>query len=423
WIAKALCADTATDAPVSADPFEGCPEGSALRNMRPGDVLPYNNIDQAGVQMCDSYPLVDARGDTLYIHTFDYEPFNEFNQHSGSDGYDVYSVTANTVSYSNTKDGGGYGSTFFGGEGTPGEGWVLFPATDFLPPENSSAQAYWPIAGVYWEHDAQEFPGPAPAGYSTNTLTLWEAVPGLAFGGADGGPVKAMDALVSYHGLETDDGETPTEQFLQDGHLEVFYFTAYYGLTRWEVWRPDGEGNPAADCPCGGAAVRTLKGSTYTISDCHDWSVVRLREASARPAWPVVNANLLHYPHFTAGLVDDNSTAPGVWRRSGQSSDGHTTNWAIEISSTGADGNDGTGMAYLATNCGVGAEGHCGDQAVYQDIPATAACSNCTLLFGANARTAAGTGELALALQGVDDAGRVLWEEEIAESLTDDNGT
>lgn len=103
-----------------------------MRKIQPSDPLPYNNFEQLGYQICDSYILLDTKGKNLYFHNFDYAPFNEFNQYSGSDGYDVYKIMSNTVSISNTKDGGGYGSTFFGSGCSFGNGWALFPTTNFL---------------------------------------------------------------------------------------------------------------------------------------------------------------------------------------------------------------------------------------------------------------------------------------------------
>lgn len=62
-----------------------------------------------GYQISDSFSLFDTAGNPLFLHTFDYAPFNQFSQHSGSDGYDVYVVSNGAISVSNTKDGGGYG--------------------------------------------------------------------------------------------------------------------------------------------------------------------------------------------------------------------------------------------------------------------------------------------------------------------------
>jgi hypothetical protein len=427
WLVKSVCVDVNTNAVLSADPYS-CPPNSTISKLSLGSALPYNNIEQMGVQISDSFTIVDKHGSTLYIHNFDYSPFNEFNQHSGSDGYDIYQVEKDVVSISNTKDGGGYGSTFFGSDCQFGNGWALFPTTDFLTP----AQDYWPIAGVYWEKSAQSFPGNCPGGYSTDTLTVWEMQDDFLFGGINSNPTKPMKTLVSYHGYETPDGSTPTANFLTNGHLEVFYFTVQYGLTRWEVWAPtssaDGghstthhKGKTAehiaeADSlnECSGSSSAVFKGQSFTITNCHDWSAVRLLDPPVLPSWPVVNANLLQYFHFEGGMSEE-ASEKGLWHRFGSSSDGHETNWSVQ--SSVSDG----GMAYLSVNCGAGAGATCGpsgSQAVYQDIPLEVLSENVwgNLLYGVNVKTAEGTGSFTLALQLLDTEGAVVWQDVVTDS-------
>jgi hypothetical protein len=398
-----------------------------------GDPLPYNNFEQMGYQICDSFALLDSTGSPLYFHTFDYEPFNVFNQYSGSDGYDVYSISADTISVSNTKDGGGYGSTFFGSKCSYGNGWAIFPTTDFL----AGGQGYWPISGVYWEHNGLSSPGPCPSSYSTNTLTSWELVKAFQFSGVNGNPAKTIDAMVSYHGFETaKDGVSPTDNFLQNGHLEVFYYTQLYGLTRWEVWFPSTAatvteqprgGRRLSATECSGSGTGVYKGIEFTITDCHDWSQVRpapsvlevlnSQNVSAQidvkstanfiPSWPLVNANLLQHAHFEASGLSETYQI-GKWGRFGTSPAGNLINWSALVSTTGGDANDGTGMAYLAFNCGAGGDGQCGSlgsQAVYQDIAVDASvCAGCTYMYGVNARTAPGesAGTLQIGLQVLD---------------------
>jgi hypothetical protein len=432
WLVKSVCIDVNTNTALSVDPY-CCPINSTMSKLSLGSALPYNNIEQTGVQISDSFPIVDKHGSTLYIHNFDYAPFNEFNQHSGSDGYDIYHIEKDVVSISNTKDGGGYGSTFFGFGCQFGNGWALFPTADFSTP----AQDYWPIAGVYWEKSAQSFPGDCPGGYSTDTLTVWDMRVDFLFGGMNGNPTKSMNTLVSYHGYETSDGSTPTANFLMNGHLEVFYFTVQYGLTRWEVWTPtsssssesgnntttqhtgkeEEEHNPYSDSlkECSGSASALFKGQSFTISNCHDWSTVRLLDVPVLPVWPVVNANLLQYFHFEGGICEDTSQGMGLWHRFGSSSDGHETNWSVQTSS--ADG----GMSYLALNCGAAIGATCGpsgSQAMYQDIPVAALPDDVwgNMLYGVNIKTTDGTGSFSLALQLLDAKGSVLWQDVVTDN-------
>jgi hypothetical protein len=393
--------------------------------LQAGDKVAYNNYEQMGYQISDSFALLHADGTELYLHNFDYYPFNEFNQHSGSDGYDIYSVDDKTVSYSNTKDGGGYGSTFFGDRCSFGGGWVLFPTGNYL----AGSEGYWPISGVYWEQDGLDHPGSCPSGYSRNTLTLWELKPGYSFSGVNNNPVKFIDTIVSYHGYETDDGITPTSNFLKNGHLEVFYFTVPYGITRWEVWAVPGSVYSAAHrrnmmSECSGAGSQMFKNQTFDIIACHDWSNVKVLFSPIIPLWPVVNANILKHFHFDSGLSDDQLGA-GLWYRFGQSPAGNLVNWAILTSTASSDANNGQGTKYLAINCGAGDDGQCGlpgTQAIYQDVSTTEACSGCGILFGANVRTASGTGCITIALQALDRSMKVYWQDTVNECVSADNG-
>lgn len=194
WLTKSVCLDESTGDILSIDPFDCC---KSMRKYQIGDPLVYSNIDQFSYQISDSYTLLDKSGQYLIFHSFDYEPFNVFNQHSGSDGYDVYSVGSEVVSITNTKDGGGYGSTFFGSSCSFGEAWVLFPTVGFTEP----GQSFYPISGVYWEKNGEEFPGGCPNGYSADTLTSWELLEKFSFGGMNANRIKAMDTLLSYHGM------------------------------------------------------------------------------------------------------------------------------------------------------------------------------------------------------------------------------
>lgn len=435
WIVKTICV-SGDGTILKSDPYYACPNGSAARNIQLGDALPYNNYEQMGYQICDSFSLLDKMGKEIFLHTFDYYPFNEFNQHSGSDGYDIYDFLKGVLSVTNTKDGGGYGSTFYGDHCQFGNGWVLFPTDNFI----DGGEGYWPIAGVYWERKTEEFPGSCPTGYSRNTLTIWEPVTTHDFGGINGNTVKTMQTLVSYHGFETDDGATPTDSFLQQGHLEVFYYTMEYGLTMWEVWTPMSvyiqsrsmeQLHIAASNECSGPENRVFKGLTYTVTDCHDWSNVQFINSSGVLQWPLVNSNLLRHSHFVSddALSDDESIV-GLWHRFGLSADGHSVNWVSSVSTGGSDGSSGSGVAFLAMNCGASAGSNCGppgSQAIYQDVllPLNTypACAECSYLYGVNVRTEIGTGSLSIAVQLLDDNNYVVWQDLHTDAnILSDNG-
>lgn len=419
WALKSVCAASDGDL-VAADPYGGCPTGTELRKIGPGDPLPYNSYEQMGYQISESMQLLDASWSPLWMHSFDYAPFNQFNLFSGSDGFDVYARIGGSLSVSGTRDGGGYGTTFFGASCSLGGGWVLFP----LSRPTAAGQGTFPIAGTYWEHGGQSSPGSCPRGYSTNTLTSWQLDPAYAFGGIGGNATKTMKALISVHGYETDDGTTPTANFLDRGHLEVFYFTREYGLTRWEVWTPQHQrptgGNKSE---CSGPDTATYKGTPFVIQYCHDWSSAVPLTSAVLPSWPLPAANLLKYSHFEAGFSD--GSGMGLWHRFGRSPAGYLVNWSSLVSTGGGDGAYGSGMRYLATNCGAGAGSGCGPggtQAIYQDIPASRFRSEGAVLYGIDARSESGTGQLQVALQVVDGSGRVLWQDVSGTTLAPDNG-
>lgn len=436
-----------------------------MRKIRIGEKLPYNNIEQTGSQVSDSYPLLDSKGNVIYFHSFDYEPFNVYNQWGGSDGYDVYKFDNGMIGISNTQDGGGFGSTFFGASCNMGSGWQLFPSNiSCTNTTNSSSGSYnthncsisgqgqWPISGVYWEQEGEDFPGNCPKSYSKNTLTSWEVQPSFLFGGKNYNPTKVMPTLVSYHGFETDDGINPTASFLAQAHLEVFYYTQFYGLTRWEVWQPLAQNPPNngnVEKQCSGSAEATYKNVKFIKIDCHDWSAVRsLGDAPVLPPWPLVNGNLLSKFHFGAGSLAADATRSKIpsslWHRFGTSKLGHVTNWSLKVGKDSTDSKNGNGVNYLAINCGVSgpddACGPLGSQGVYQDVPISTAmaltasksklssgtksnisASN-TFLFGANVRTQTGTGTFQVALQLLSISGKVLWQEVAVDSVGSDNG-
>lgn len=420
WIMKSVCVNAQGNL-VSADPYYGCPIGTTIRKIQVGDAMPYNNFNQMKYQISDSFVLLDKVGAPLYLHNFDYFPFNEYNAHSASDGFDIYALNNNVVSYSNTKDGGGYGTTFFGANCTFGSGWVLFPTTNFLSP----SQGFWPIAGNYWEQNGQAFFGSCPLGYSTNTLTSWEFKSAYNYGGINANPVKAMQTIVSYHGFETDDGVNASQNFIQRGHLEVYYFTREYGLTRWEVWTPVQQAILGSNKnECNGASTATYKNNTFVIQYCHDWSNVAPVTTSLIPEFPIENSNILQFSHFDSGL-SDSYLGMGFWYRFGNSLQGNLINWSYGHSTQGPDAAYGSGFQYLSTNCGSTLPNGCGapgSQAIYQDTPISAFCSSCTYLYGVKARTQSGTGTIQAAIQIINSSGQVLWQDVVQGIVVPDNG-
>ncbi len=387
WLVRKVCADS-SDRPVPTDPYDGCPSGTTMRQQKMGDPLPYHIADLPGEQRADAWWTYDKDMNPYYFHTFDYTPFNQYNLFSYSDGHDSYSIKNGWVSIADTRDGGGYGTTWWGSGCTVGGGWVLFPTSNFL----SGGSATLPIGGTGWEQEGQTAPG--VCGGQIQSLTTWELKNDFSFGGADGQPVKTMDTLVSYHGNATDD------------HLEIFYFTQIYGPTRWETWRP-ANNNPAKSLHCASADIITYQGKQWVMTDCREWTRVTLATPSdvVPPVWPLPLANILLHWHW------DNDWQQS-WQKGGTASDGGPMNWTMAASTYPQDtgslyGYSLAGTHYLLTNCGVlSNSARCGWNGSYeqlwQDLPASQFVSGTTYVFGIDARTVAGTGSLVLGLQQLD---------------------
>ena len=416
WLAKDICADAA-NRPVPADPYYVCPTGTSLRKIQPGDPLPYYNFDQPSIQQSDTFPLLDAYGNALYMHTFDYPPYNQFNLYSGSDGYDYYLVDSTWVSSPGTRDGGGYGTEFFGPNCALGDAWVYFPSSSFLN-YTGGASAVTPISGnIYWEQNLLSYPGNCVSNYDYPT-TFWQTK-ATSFGGLDGNPVKTMDAMVAFHNYH------PTAQY----NLEVYWFTQQYGLTMWQSWAPASAINPDTGLPytkttnCIVPNTVSFGGFTYVVNDCHDWSNVKLATTAVIPQWPLPPANLLQHSHFDdgGGFLTSNDGSFYNWHRGGNSAEGNIINWGTYNSTVKRDTKYGTGVRYLAINC----DGTCtgaGVQEIYQEVPIGAIASGGTYLYGIDARSESSTGTLQVTLQELDGSNNVLWQDYIQGNVALDNG-
>jgi hypothetical protein len=122
-------------------------------------------------------------------------------------------------------------------------------------------------------------------------VTSWQPLPAFEFGGVDGMPVKTIDAILSIHGFVDD------AKFRAQGHLEVFYFTRLYGLTRWESWAPQQryEDDPElarraqnASRRCNGPGENLYKGLPFLRIACREWTLIDIPpQPEAPPAWPV----------------------------------------------------------------------------------------------------------------------------------------
>lgn len=418
YLVQEVCIDQSGKM-LPIDPYS-CPQGDTSRPLEIGEPLPYHKHDQPGpnhpdgYQQHDSYPVRDLGGSLLIVNPFDYEPFDRFK--SWRDGYDIYLVKDGWVSAGETKDGGGFSTTFFGANCRPYDGWVFFPASVFESPEPGRVEM--PIHGNYWEQNGESWPGACPSSYQMHSLTTWDFVKGNSFGGVGGNPVKTLDTLRSVHGFSTN------PQFLAHGHLEVFYFTRLYGVTRWEVWTPreqvdtdDKLRQRTADVAtrCNNTDDINYEGEQFVVTACRDWSAVTVSKALATPiSWPIPDMNLLRNFHFG----DDFAS----WKHMDPTSG--TISLSLKNSTAARDIKfvqaGGQGVRYTVLDC----SGECSTGGMlYQDIPITAQTTSGTYTFGATTRFEGnGTGALKFSLSQLDSSGKVLSEKSFSANVTASNG-
>ncbi|PWU15350.1 MAG: hypothetical protein C5B49_11985 [Bdellovibrio sp.] len=393
-----------------------------IRKIQVGEPLPYYNKDNFNSQW-NNFPIRGADGS---IYLADIRQFGPTYDHRfrSNDQYDVYRVNVagdGWVSASNTRDGGGYNTTFWGPNCQLGGGWRFFPTANFLV----GGTTMLTIAGQYWQQTGLGFPGTCSSVGQTDAITKYQLLPQYNFGGINGGPVKPMDAMQTIHGFE------PSSYFQLNGHIEVFYFTREYGLTRWEVWTPSAQ-MPKKDTVSCGSLPDTVSymGENFVITDCHDNSDVAPATDLILPIWPVPNVNLLNYANFSGGLSDAN-TSPGIWHRTGTSPAGNLINWTQLLSQSARDEAYGkVGVSYVATNCGAGSDGRCGypqvRQEIYQEIPIGQFVANQMYAYGISARVRPGGGTLGtlqVAIEEMDAGNNVLWSDSFQQSMGNDNGS
>jgi hypothetical protein len=331
-----------------------------------------------------------------------------------SDGFDYYAVDSEWLSIPGTRDGGGMGQEFFGPNCRIGDGWVLYPIQDFL----AGGHAKTEMAERYWEQSGMSYPGECPVRYGTPAFTFWELKRNMRFPGTHGNPPKVMDTIVSYHGFY---------KYGQRNHMEVFWFTQQYGLTMWQAWQPlltrEGrqiESNSLA--PVSG--VVNFQGVDFKIMGYRNWSNVKLADSPSIPEWPVPPANILLHSHFDdgGGYFTGGPSAPGMWRRAGKSAQGQIINWSLRNSNARRDTRfSPVGVRYLAMSSAGDPTGP-KVQEISQELPINSIEPGGTYLFGVNARTESGQGQLQVTLQELDANNVVLWHDSVQGTIDNDNG-
>lgn len=390
-----VCADGA-GATLPVDPF-ACHDPNSLRPLAVGEPLPYRRVDQLGTLRRDSYPVLDLYGRRMIVNPADFGPFDRFAE---ADGYDIYRVRDGWASAQETRDAGGFTTTFFGAGCRPWGGWVFFPATAPI----AAGDGQPPIEGRHWQQNGEAWPGPCDPSRLRASLTRWEWLPGFAFGGVHGNPVKKLDTLRSIHGMPG------------RGHLEVFYFTKIYGLTRWEVWwsEPQIEERPDLQHQvqevrrrCAGPYRMTYRGVAMVMSACRDWSVVIIAApAKPPPPWPIPDLNLLHNFSFADGTA--------AWAISGEGEAPRIANSLLARDSMRIQPG-GRGLRYLAIDCSE----RCPSLSQTVGLPERPAVA--ALVFAATVRSEKGPANVRLSLFQLDAAGRIVGESEAKAAVTPGN--
>jgi hypothetical protein len=275
------------------DPYF-CPAGDVLRSLEPGEALPYHRYDQSlpdhsnPLQRRDSYPVITTDGREIVVNTYDNLPYGPYA--ADRDGYDITLVRDGWASISSTRTRNEPGITWFGSGCRPYGGWVLFPVSALSESSIEPGEARVPMRGIHWERNGEAWPGHCPTSYSSTALTSWEWVPGFKFGGIADTPVKTIDAIRVIHGFN----ESMRKRAI--GHVEVFYFTRLYGMTRWETWvfterferEPQLQERFAlANHKCSGSGQNVYMGITFWRTACRDWTNIHaLTRPETTSTWP-----------------------------------------------------------------------------------------------------------------------------------------
>ena len=451
YMVQQVCVDQA-GAVVRIDPYF-CPKNDTLRPLQIGEPLPYHKHNQvephnpispqeyedkdSDFELHDSYPVRALNGTVLSIDPFDFEP-DRFT--SRLDGYDVYRIDDGWTSVEETRDGGGFGITWFGADCKLYNGWVFFPLADLTSSGIKAGETKMPISGVYWEKDGEHWPGNCQSAPQASTaqaasgdqschpgascpskdyetpITSWEFIPNYPFAGIGKNPVKRLDTIRSIHGF------IDSPNFLAHGDLEVFYFTKLYGSTRWEDWMPAGEVKASprfqhmaeqASNYCHGTSDVEYHGVKFVVTYCRDWSAVSVLDKPELAApWPIPDLNLLQNFHFDQELAN--------WKRT---ESGNALQLNLKTSTATRDmlnvQHGGAGVRYLELTC---AADCVAATAIYQDVPITAKTTSGRYTLGARVKAEGHAGALRLAVTVLDRNGKVLDEKSFSEPAPTSSG-
>ena len=222
WFVQDVCVSAPTTDPAL------CP--GAVRDLMPGEALPYSRHDRPypghpdGFQRRDCLPLSGGRVGFTFDFGYGSFPGQPYDSQFGTfdpllDGYDVIEVNGTWASITDTRDGNGLGTFFFGANCALQDGWKLFPSWGPWV----GGQTVTTVKASYYERAGEPRPGSCPTSYD-RSFTTWEK----RFVAYESGRGLVSMVVTHWHTADQSQG------------YERFYFTTQYGMTRWESAGPTG---------------------------------------------------------------------------------------------------------------------------------------------------------------------------------------
>jgi hypothetical protein len=346
---------------TNIDPSQ-CPteSGWIRRDLSVGEELPYHKFDQWGAQISDSFPLRLPDGTLRYVNTLEFSQASgdskadaplEFNFeitiggtfYKSLDGWNINEAEGDFASIIGTRDPTGGTQTFWAQDCRFDDSWILFP-TSVTRLVAGSVVARLRIA--------QTCPQSFDAAY-----TQWDLIDSPRFTYTSG---KSLITLASWH--------YGGESMSTADHIEMFFFTREYGLTRWERWQRGG--TPKA-IGCNGDP--SYQG--FGRADCRDWTYIQSDPNGGYSPYNIpidsrfVPNNLLVNGDFGRGHLTEDEN----WSRISASS---TMQWYLIQDDPGASNVYGRNH-HLAFSCS-----DCAGDSIYQNVPRITMPRRAQLMFG-----------------------------------------
>lgn len=292
YIVQKVCLDENNQV-TPEDPYT-C---SKKRNLRVGEDLPYSRYN--GSTSTNAYGEVVSQ--TEFLHNNNIPHLKGYKSHvvsvrewtadsganrayrdfdiAGGDGYDVVEANGAYSSGVGTRDPITTSADFvwWNNQCQPEDGWILFPNDILKDFSLRSVVAY--LAGGGQCNPAQGF---------SDSLTTFQRLNEFEFGNG-----KKMPVVVSNHY-----GRSNTQEDLL--HIERFYMTKEYGMSRWERWETaqgcvlaaqfhDQDPNVFCDQDrikkineswvklksCTGSGFENLFGQNFFRTACADWTNIK----------------------------------------------------------------------------------------------------------------------------------------------------